>query len=122
MRGGAWAWTRSSLELPLHPSPMTVPSPAFTARSPEQRREQSSAKPRSHPILRHTAAPGTARTGGGFMHGHPFSKGLHDLGDGCYAWLQPDGSWGLSNAGLIVDGSETLLVDTLFDLQRTREM
>ena len=51
-----------------------------------------------------------------------FTKGLHDLGNGCYAWLQPDGSWGYSNAGLIVDGKDTLLVDTLFDLKLTREM
>ncbi len=51
-----------------------------------------------------------------------YSKGLHDLGDGCYAYLQPDGSWGWSNAGLIVDGGESLLVDTLFDLKLTREM
>jgi glyoxylase-like metal-dependent hydrolase (beta-lactamase superfamily II) len=51
-----------------------------------------------------------------------YSKGLHDLGDGCYAWLQPDGSWGWSNAGLVVDGDASLLVDTLFDLPLTREM
>jgi cyclase len=36
--------------------------------------------------------------------------------------LVPDGSWGYSNAGLIVDGDEALLVDTLFDLGSTREM
>lgn len=52
----------------------------------------------------------------------PYQKGLHDLGSGCFAWLVPDGSWGYSNAGLIVDGDETLLVDTLFDLKSTREM
>ena len=46
----------------------------------------------------------------------PYTKGLHDLGNGCYAWLQPDGSWGWSNAGLVVDSGEALLVDTLFDL------
>jgi cyclase len=51
-----------------------------------------------------------------------FSKGLHDLGRGCFAYLQPDGSWGWSNAGLIVDGDQTLLVDTLFDLPLTAEM
>jgi glyoxylase-like metal-dependent hydrolase (beta-lactamase superfamily II) len=51
-----------------------------------------------------------------------YSKGLHDLGNGCYAWLQPDGSWGLSNAGLITDGSEAMLVDTLYDLNLTRDM
>jgi glyoxylase-like metal-dependent hydrolase (beta-lactamase superfamily II) len=52
----------------------------------------------------------------------PYQKGLHDLGNGCFAWLVPDGSWGYSNAGLIVDGDQALLVDTLFDLKSTREM
>jgi glyoxylase-like metal-dependent hydrolase (beta-lactamase superfamily II) len=51
-----------------------------------------------------------------------YEKGLHDLGNGGYAWLAPDGSWGWSNAGLIVDGEESLLVDTLFDLRLTQEM
>ena len=51
-----------------------------------------------------------------------YNLGLHDLGNGCYARLQPEGTWGYSNAGLIVDGSETLLVDTLFDLRLTRDM
>ncbi|MCA3152343.1 MAG: MBL fold metallo-hydrolase, partial [Rhodocyclaceae bacterium] len=52
----------------------------------------------------------------------PYTKGLHDLGNGCHAWLQPDGSWGYSNSGLVSDGGETLLVDTLFDLAHTQEM
>ena len=51
-----------------------------------------------------------------------YTKGLHDLGNGCFAWLQPDGGWGFSNAGLIVDGDQSLLVDTLFDLALTGEM
>jgi glyoxylase-like metal-dependent hydrolase (beta-lactamase superfamily II) len=51
-----------------------------------------------------------------------YEKGLHELGNGAYAWLAPDGSWGWSNAGLIVDAGESLLVDTLFDLELTREM
>jgi cyclase len=51
-----------------------------------------------------------------------FTRGLHDLGSGLYAWLQPDGSWGWSNAGLVVDGEASLLVDTLFDLPLTRDM
>ena len=46
-----------------------------------------------------------------------YTKGLHDLGNGCFAYLQPDGSWGWSNAGLIADRDQTLLVDTLFDLK-----
>ena len=24
----------------------------------------------------------------------PFTQGLHDVGDHCYAWVQPDGGWG----------------------------
>lgn len=51
-----------------------------------------------------------------------YTKGLHDIGCGCHAYLQPDGSWGWSNAGLICDGEETLLVDTLFDLPSTSTM
>lgn len=52
----------------------------------------------------------------------PYARGLNDLGNGHWAWLQPDGSWGFSNAGLVTDGDEALLVDTLFDLRLTREM
>ena len=51
-----------------------------------------------------------------------YTKGLHDLGNGHYAYLLPDGSWGWSNAGLIADGGQTLLVDTLFDVKLTGEM
>ncbi|MGI5131126.1 MBL fold metallo-hydrolase [Pseudonocardia sp. CA-107938] len=51
-----------------------------------------------------------------------YAKGLHDLGDGCHAWMLPDGSWGWSNAGLITGSGTSLLVDTLFDLALTREM
>ena len=32
----------------------------------------------------------------------PYTTGLRELGDGCFAYLQPDGGWGWSNAGLIV--------------------
>lgn len=51
-----------------------------------------------------------------------YTKGLHDLGNGCWGYLVPDGSWGWSNAGIIADGEANLLVDTLFDLKCTREM
>ena len=51
-----------------------------------------------------------------------YEKGLHAVGDGLYAYLQPDGGWGWSNAGLVVDGDVTLLIDTLFDLRLTEEM
>jgi glyoxylase-like metal-dependent hydrolase (beta-lactamase superfamily II) len=51
-----------------------------------------------------------------------YDAGVRDFGNGCFAYLQPDGGWGLSNAGLVVDSGEALLVDTLFDLQHTRAM
>lgn len=56
---------------------------------------------------------------------HPswtYTRGLHDLGGGTWAWIQPDGSWGWSNAGLIVDCDASLLVDTLFDVPLTEAM
>lgn len=54
--------------------------------------------------------------------GVSFTRGLHELGDGLFAFLQPDGGWGLSNAGLVVADDTSLLIDTLYDLRLTREM
>lgn len=51
-----------------------------------------------------------------------FTKGLHDIGRGCFAYLQPPGGTSQTNAGLIVDGEASLLVDTLYDLAHTRAM
>lgn len=51
-----------------------------------------------------------------------YTRGLHELGDGLYAYLQPDGGWGWSNAGLIDGEGTSLLVDTLFDLTLTEAM
>ncbi len=51
-----------------------------------------------------------------------YTRGLHELADGIWAYLQPDGGWGWSNAGLITGGGGSLLVDTLFDLRLTAEM
>jgi len=56
------------------------------------------------------------------MSAWSYTRGLHDLGNAAYAYLQPDGSWGWSNAGLITDGEASLLVDTLYDLRLTQEM
>ncbi|MFV0308649.1 MAG: MBL fold metallo-hydrolase [Desertimonas sp.] len=47
---------------------------------------------------------------------------VHEAGDGCWAYVQRDGSWGWSNAGLIVADDQSLLVDTLFDLSLTAAM
>jgi cyclase len=51
-----------------------------------------------------------------------YTRGLHDLGNSVYAYLQPDGTWGWSNAGILVDGETSLLIDTLFDLKLTQQM
>lgn len=51
-----------------------------------------------------------------------FSRGLRELGTNCWAWLEPRGQWGYSNAGLITDGDRSLLVDTLYDFQMTGRM
>jgi len=47
---------------------------------------------------------------------------LAEVGEGCLAYLQGDGSWGWSNAGLVVGDGVSLLVDTLFDLKLTQRM
>ena len=52
----------------------------------------------------------------------PYTKGLHQVADGVWAYLQPDGGWGWSNAGLVTSGDTGLLVDTLFDMPLTLEM
>jgi glyoxylase-like metal-dependent hydrolase (beta-lactamase superfamily II) len=51
-----------------------------------------------------------------------YERGLQEVGAGLYAYLQPDGSWGWSNAGLVSDGESTLLIDTLYDLALTEQM
>jgi cyclase len=51
-----------------------------------------------------------------------YTRGLHELGDGLFAYLQPDGGWGWSNAGLITAPGTSLLVDTLFDRRLTADM
>ena len=60
--------------------------------------------------------------GNASTEGNSYQHGLHELGNGCYGYLQPDGSWGWSNAGLVVGDGASLLVDTLFDLKLTAAM
>lgn len=50
----------------------------------------------------------------------PYTRGLHRLSDTVFAYLQPDGSWGLNNAGLIVGERAAVVVDTLYDTAHTR--
>lgn len=51
-----------------------------------------------------------------------YPGGLQQVGAGVYAWLQPNGEWGESNAGVVAGEDEALLVDTLWDLRLTRRM
>ena len=57
-----------------------------------------------------------------YMSNIDFKKGLVELGEGVWAYVQPDGTWGLSNAGLVVDQGKSLLIDTLYDEKLTNEM
>ena len=58
------------------------------------------------------------------LHGDParFPAGLQELGEGVWAWTQPNGGLGESNAGLIRGSGQSLLVDTLWDLRLTGAM
>lgn len=51
-----------------------------------------------------------------------FSPGLYNITKDVYAWMQPNGSWGESNAGLIISEKQALLVDTLWDIKLTSSM
>lgn len=42
------------------------------------------------------------------------------VASGVFATVQPDGSWGLSNAGFVVGGGEVCVIDTLLTEDRTR--
>jgi cyclase len=47
---------------------------------------------------------------------------LEEIGDGTWAYLQLDGSWGLNNAGVLAGGEGVTLVDTCFTERRTRDL
>lgn len=51
-----------------------------------------------------------------------YRRGPLEVAEGVWAYLQPDGGWGWSNAGLVTGDGSSLLVDTLFDLKLTETM
>jgi cyclase len=51
-----------------------------------------------------------------------YEGGLHEVAPGTFAWLQPNGDLGESNAGLVVGAGESTLIDTLWDVRLTRRM
>ena len=40
-----------------------------------------------------------------------YPGGLMQVAPGVHAWLQPNGAWGESNAGLVVGAGESLLIE-----------
>ncbi len=58
------------------------------------------------------------------LHGAParFGRGFERVGEETWAWLQPNGALGESNAGLVASGGHVLLIDTLWDPPLTRRM
>ena len=44
------------------------------------------------------------------------------VGERTWAFLQPDGGWGWSNAGLVVGDTHAVLIDTFMDLPKTQEL
>jgi len=45
---------------------------------------------------------------------------VEEVSEGVYAYIQPDGSWGLNNTGFIVGGDGVMAVDTCFTERRAR--
>lgn len=51
-----------------------------------------------------------------------YTKGLHNVTEGVYAYLDPPGLWGGNNCGLIVSDGQSMVVDTKYDLKLTGEL
>jgi glyoxylase-like metal-dependent hydrolase (beta-lactamase superfamily II) len=51
-----------------------------------------------------------------------FETTLHELGDGLFAYIQGDGGWGFSNAGLVTAPGTSMLIDTTFDRRCAERM
>jgi cyclase len=45
---------------------------------------------------------------------------LSEVAEGVHAWIQPDGTWWINNAGVVLGGERALLVDTCTTERRTR--
>ncbi|MGK2877498.1 MAG: MBL fold metallo-hydrolase [Solirubrobacterales bacterium] len=58
------------------------------------------------------------------LHGElaRFDAGYTEVAPGTWAYLQPNGGLGESNAGLIFDDEHVMVVDSLWDVQLTRKM
>jgi cyclase len=59
-------------------------------------------------------------TSGAPQHGELPPPKVEDLGDGIFAYIQLDGSWGLNNTGFLVGSDRVTVIDTCFTERRTR--
>lgn len=50
----------------------------------------------------------------------PAAAALHEVAAGVYAWIQPDGSWWINNAGAVSGDDGTIIIDTCATEDRTR--
>lgn len=71
-----------------------------------------------------TSPASTGRIDARTLHGAAarFAGGLTEVASGAYAWLQPNGDWSESNAGLIVGDGASALIDTTWDLRGTHRL
>jgi glyoxylase-like metal-dependent hydrolase (beta-lactamase superfamily II) len=58
------------------------------------------------------------------LHGEvaTYAGGVHEIADGCLAYLQPNGAIGESNVGLVVDGGQSMVIDTCWDHDQAQRM
>ena len=62
------------------------------------------------------------------MSGHGTDGGalpdprVEEVGDGVFAYIQPDGTWWINNTGFVVGGSRVLAVDACSTERRTRAL
>ncbi len=58
------------------------------------------------------------------LHGKParYETGLVDVAPDTCAWLQPNGDWSESNAGLVIGDGAAALIDTAWDLRLTQRI
>lgn len=52
--------------------------------------------------------------------GHLAPPRIQEVGDGAYAYIQPDGSWWINNTGFLTGSRETVSIDTCSTERRTR--
>jgi cyclase len=50
----------------------------------------------------------------------PGAARLHELLPGVHAWVQPDGTWWVSNAGAVAGDDGVVIIDTCATAERTR--